>query len=256
MDDAIGETVLDELLGGKLKLRQPRKGHRAGTDAILLAAATPVCGDLIDLGAGVGTAGLAVALRQPQTVVRLVEKDPAVARLAQENIGLNGLAGRVEAIAADALDAADRRRAGIAEASADVVICNPPFYSAASVRISPDARRAAAHVVNDEACGGLVEPWLRCFAALTRPSGRMVLIHRVEALGDILRACEGRFGDLAVRPIHPRADAPALRLLVSGIKGSRAPLRLLPGFVLHQQNGDFSLEAEAVNRGEALIGWI
>ena len=249
------ESVIDALLGGKLLLRQPARGHRAGTDAILLAAAaTPTAGRVIDLGAGVGTAGLAVAMRNPQANVLLAERDAWIAELAAENIRLNGLEGRASVAVADILSASARRQACLPDAEADLAICNPPFYDAGEVRISPQARKAAAHVAEGDGAG--IDGWMRAIAALLRPGGRFVLIHRPDALGLILAAADGRFGALAIRPIHPKADSAAVRVLVSGLKGSRAPLSILPGFVLHETDGQFTREAEAVHRGEASISWI
>src|SRR3974377_1616880 len=86
------DLTADAVLDGRLRLLQPRRGHRFGHDAILLAAATPArSGDRIaDLGAGVGAAGLALASRVPGTRVTLVEIDARLAALAQENAGRNG----------------------------------------------------------------------------------------------------------------------------------------------------------------------
>src|SRR5512146_1145606 len=94
----IGGTSEDAVLGGRLRLRQPLKGHRVGHDAILLAAATGGnSGEhAADLGSGVGAAGLALAARVPGLKVALVEIDPALAALAAENALLNALDGRVE----------------------------------------------------------------------------------------------------------------------------------------------------------------
>src|ERR1700704_2242282 len=95
-ESRLGAVTEDALLGGSLRLRQPRRGHRVGHDAVLLAAACPAnAGEhLVDLGAGVGAAGLAVALRAPDTTVTLIEIDPDLAALAAENAALNGLAAR------------------------------------------------------------------------------------------------------------------------------------------------------------------
>src|SRR5712691_894602 len=80
---AATETSDDAVLGGRLKLRQRQRGHRIGHDAILLAAATSArAGDhVVDLGAGVGAAGLALAMRTPDVTVTLVENDPELAQL-------------------------------------------------------------------------------------------------------------------------------------------------------------------------------
>ena len=81
----------------------------------------------------------------------------------------------------------------------------------------------------------------------------MALIHRADHLADVLAACSGRFGALSVLPVHPREGEEAHRILVRGIKGSRAPLRLLPPLVLHSQDGTVTPLVQAVHRGEALL---
>src|ERR1700743_3098036 len=85
MSDFAGEITEDAFLGGRLRLRQPKSGHRAGHDAILLAAATPARpGDrVVDFGAGVGAAGLAVARRVGGIRLALVEIDKGLAALAR-----------------------------------------------------------------------------------------------------------------------------------------------------------------------------
>ena len=251
-----GAVVTDRLLGGRLVLRQPVQGHRAGTDAVLLAAATAAeLGLLIDAGAGVGTAGLIVALRAPHLFFKLVDKDPHVVALAQENLALNGLAARGSAIAADLLSAPSRRSAGLADASADHLITNPPFHLAGRTRVSPDARKARAHVAAVEAGEKPLFAWLGAANALLVPGGTLVLIHRADCLPAVLAAAEGRIGGLAVLPVHPRRERPATRILVRGRKGSRAPMRLLPGLVLHEENGRFTALAEAIHRGTAVIAF-
>ncbi|MGY2047165.1 tRNA1(Val) (adenine(37)-N6)-methyltransferase [Methylobacterium sp. JK268] len=237
-------------LGGRLRLHQPPPGsHRAGTDAALLAAAAGESrGTVIDLGASTGAVGLAVAQRVPACRVVLVERDPEAAALARANVTLNALDARVAVLQADVLaPGAARRAAGLSPDMADLVLTNPPFFEGAGHRPSPVAARAAAHGLP---AGGL-DRWLRTCADLLRPRGRLVLIHRADALPACLRALDGRFGDLAARPVHPRAEAPAGRVLVAGIRGSRGPFALLPPLVLHEADGRFTPLAAAIHRGEA-----
>ena len=240
----------DGFLDGGLRLRQPTRGHRAGTDAILLAASLDAReGHLIDAGAGVGAAGLALATRAPGLAVTLVEIDPATAALARENIALNGMGDRVRVAEGDFLSAAGRRATGLADRSADFVVTTPPWLTPGRSRASPDARRALAHVLGP---GGL-DGWMRAVAALLKPGGRLATIVRAEDLTELLAACSGRFGDLAIRPAHPRAGEAAIRLLATGRKGSRATPRLLPGLVLHEADGSFTPLAAAIHRGEATL---
>ncbi len=246
---ATGADV-DAFLDGRLRLRQTADGHRVGTDAVLLAAtlAAPE-GFAVDAGAGVGAAGLMLALRAPALRVTLIEIDPASATLARSNIDLNGLAARVDVVEADLLSPAGRRAAGLEDGCADVLISNPPWQQASRARLSPDLRRALAHVSGP---GGL-EAWIRALAALARADARMAMIVRGEDLSDLLAGCNKRFGDLAILPVHSRDSAAASRLLCVGRKGSRARPRLLPGLILHEASGGFTARAAALHRGDAIL---
>jgi tRNA1(Val) A37 N6-methylase TrmN6 len=254
--DAAEACSTDTLFAGRLTLIQPRRGHRAGTDAVLLAAAAGDVGGarVVDLGAGVGTVGLAVAQASPAAAeVCLVEREPTLAALARRNVAVNGLDGRVTVVEADVLaPAAVRRGGGLLPDSADVIVTNPPFYAAGQVRASPEAGRRSAHVMGADALDG----WLRTAADLALPGGRLVMIHEASALATVLAGLGRRFGAVVIKPVHPRAEEPASRLLLAGVKGSRAPLRLLPGLVLHGADGRFTAEAEAIHRGEATIALI
>ena len=245
------ETTEDAFFGGALRLLQPRRGHRIGTDAVLLAASCPVGAEaVVDLGSGVGAVGLRVAQTRPAAHVRLIDRDADVLALAGRNIAANGLEGRCAVVQADAFasNAAPLDLPG--DGRADVVLTNPPFDEAGAVRVSPVAGRASAHVLD-----GDLQGWIVAGLKLLRPAGRIIVIHRADALERLLAAMKGRFGRLILRPIHPRAGEAASRILVSGQAGSRAPLTLLPPLVLHAPGGGFTPEADAIHRGTASIGW-
>jgi len=243
---------LDAILGGQLRLRQRRDGHRVGLDAILLAAAAgPAVDRFADVGAGVGAVGLALLQRWPTATAALIEIDAGLAALAEENAALNGLAERARIVVADVLAPVSRRAAGLADEAADLVATNPPYLAADAARVSPDPLRARAHVGG--AGPAALAEWVVACLALLRPGGRFVMIQRADALPALLPAFAGRLGDLALRPVHPRADAPAIRLLISGTKGSKAPLRLLPGLTLHEADGAATPLAAAIQRGEATL---
>ena len=245
-------TSLDAILGGLLKLRQRRDGHRVGLDAVLLAAAAgPAVARFADVGAGVGAVGLALLQRWPAAKGALVEIDPELAALGQENAALNGLAERARIVVADVLAPASRRAAGLVDEAVDLVVTNPPYLAADAARVSPDPRRARAHVA--AAGPAALADWVIACLALLNPGGRFVMIHRADALPALLPTLAARLGDLALRPIHPRADGPAIRLLISGTKGSKAPLQVLPGLTLHEADGSAPPLAAAIQRGEATL---
>lgn len=237
----------DSLYGGRVFLAQPAKGHRAGTDAVLLAGAAPAkAGDrVLDVGAATGAVGLMVAAREKGVRLAFVEQDEGLADLCRRNCRANGV--EAEVFVADLLDKTSRRAAGLRPESADLVLTNPPFLEEGQARISPDRGRAAAHVLPS---GGL-EAWLKACLSLLKPKGRFVLIHRADRLVECLEGLDGPLGGLSLRFVHPSADRPAIRVLISGSKGSRAPLVILPPLILNGSDGRFTPQAEALHRGEA-----
>jgi tRNA1(Val) A37 N6-methylase TrmN6 len=245
-----GAVSEDAVLGGRLVLRQPLRGHRVGHDAILLAAASGArAGEhAVDLGAGVGAVGLALARRVDGVVVTLVELDPALTALARENAARNGLSGRVRAICLDAAANDDAfAAAGLAPGSADHVLMNPPFNVAQHP--SPDRDRRMAHAASHET----LRVWVGAAARLLRPDGVLTLIWRADDLGDVLAALADRFGAVALLPIYPKAGAAAIRVLARAGLGSRAPLTLQSGLLLADAVGKPTAEAEDVLRNAAAL---
>lgn len=250
-------VTVDAFHRGQFVLVQPGEGHhRSGLDAMLLAAtvADEFSGQLADLGAGAGAAALAVLSRCERAGATLVENDRVMldcARQTLERPENARFASRAEVIDADVtLSGADRTRAGLADTSFDHVIANPPFNDARD-RQTPKPGKAAGHVIDSDA----LATWCRTAAAITRPGGRFSLIARPSMLGTILSALEGRFGGISIRPVHPDCDGTAIRILVSGVKGSRARPGILPPVVLHRTGGakGFSDEADDLINGRTCL---
>ncbi len=251
-DGLPGELTDDAVLGGRLRLLQPRRGHRFGHDAILLAAATAArSGEhAVDLGAGVGAAGLVLASRVAGLSVILVEIDATLAALAKENAERNGLADRVSVVV---LDVAAPARAfaatGLTPGSAERVMMNPPFNDPVRQQASPDKNRRRAHAAPREA----LAVWVKTAFRLLRPKGVLTLIFPASRMADVLGALGRGFGAVTLLPVHPKPGAAAIRILVRAVKGSGAPLAILPGFVLNGDDGRPSPQAEAVLREGTLL---
>jgi len=238
----------DTFFGGRLTLRQRRQGHRAGTDAVLLASlvSPDARGHAIDAGAASGAAGLMAALRAPRLAIDSIEIDADDCAMAAHNIAANGLAERCRILNADLLaPEAERKAAGLVKGGANYILSNPPYLTAGAARLSPDPARARAHALPED---GLAR-WCRALTWLAAPDALLAVIHRADALPDLLYALDGRFGAVSLRPVLPRADAPASRILITARKGSRAPLSILPSFVLHDGDGQFTHEATALHAG-------
>lgn len=244
------ETTLDGVLGGRLQMRQPKRGYRIAIDPILLAAAVPArAGErVIDAGCGVGTAGLALARRVDGLDLTGLELQDPLAVLATENAETNGLAGVLQIVGGDILSPPESLRAG----TYDHVIANPPYMKAGEATPPPD-QIAAKAVIEANAT---LEDWVAFAAQMLRPAGRATLIHRADRLPDLARTmARHRFGDIRIFPLWPNAAAArgepetdARRVIVAGVLGGSGPTQRLDGMVLHDADGGFMAEAEAVLR--------
>ena len=242
-------TTEDTVLNGRVRLRQPVSGYRAGMDAALLAAACDAAPDerVIEAGCGVGGALLAAATRRTGSRFVGLERDLTAAELARGNAGLNGLADRVEIVGGDV----ERGFRALDLPVFDAVISNPPFFDDPGALRAPAPEKTGAWMAD----GGLAAWTSFCLKAV-REGGTITLIHRADRLADILALLAPKAGSFKVRPVSPFADAPAKRVIVRAIKTGKAPLVLLPPLVLHEREGSgHSAAAEAILRGEAGLGW-
>lgn len=250
MIEALTDITEDAFLGGQLRLKQRRSGHRAGHDAILLAAATQAqAGDrVVDLGAGIGTAGLALSRRVEGIMLSLVEIDPELAALARANAAANAIAAETIVLDVTA-DAQAFALSGLEPDSIDVVLMNPPFNDPARHRGSPDQMRHTAHV----ATGETLNAWVHAARRILRSNGALTLIWRADGIADVLAALSRGFGSLSIRPVHGEAGRPAIRVLVRAVKGGRAPTRLLPGLMLNEERSAPKNEVREILEGRAVL---
>lgn len=252
-----GEDITeDAFLGSALEIVQPRTGFRAGMEAVLLAASVEADSapslNAVDVGSGVGVAGLCLARRVPAASVALVERDPLLAGLARRNIGRNGLQHRANVIEADILASpATLVAAGLPSGVFGIVLSNPPWLEEGRGRASADPIRARANAMPEDA----LDRWARVLARIAAPGGQLLVVHRADALGRLLAALDRRFGGIEILPLHPFPGQPARRLLLRARKGSRAPLRLLAGLVLHAPGGRYMPAVDTVLRCAAPLRW-
>jgi tRNA1(Val) A37 N6-methylase TrmN6 len=234
MSDSLLDTTEDAFLGGKLHLRQPRSGHRAGHDAILLAAATAArpADRVVEFGAGIGTAGLALAQRIGGIDLVLVEIDERLAALAQGNAAANAIPARIVTLDVTG-PAEDFAAHGLSPDSVDVVLMNPPFNAALRHRASPDKSRETAHM----AAPGMLDGWVHAARRILKSGGVLTLIWRADGIAEALAALARGFGSLAILPVHGEPAKPAIRVLVRAVKGGKAPARILPGLMLNNESG-------------------
>ena len=227
-----GQCTEDAFLGGQLRLRQPKSGHRAGHDAMLLAAATAARpGDrVVDFGAGVGAAGLALAKRVKEIKLMLVEIDADLAGLARDNAAANAIIADVVVLDVTS-EASAFAAAGLTPDSVDVVLMNPPFNDSARHRASPDKARLSAHV----ATAATLENWIHASRRILKSGGVLTLIWRADGIAEVLAALDRGFGSLKILPVHGDPTMPANRVLIRAIKGGKAPTQIHPALMLNEE---------------------
>lgn len=239
---------LDELVGGRVRLFQPRRGYRVAIDPVLLAASIPARPDerILDAGCGTFAVGLCLAARVDGCLITGLERGASVADLARASVEENGLGRRLEVVEGDLLALpAPLRQARFAH-----VATNPPFLPLrAAGKRAAESEKAHAHVE-----GATLAGWLDACLRRLAPRGHLSLIHRADRLDEIMAVLFGRTGDIRVLPLFARAgDAKATRVIVRARQGARTGCTIAPGLVLHEQSGTFTPAATAILRDGAAL---
>lgn len=245
----------DDFLNGKLKLRQPAKGYRAGNDALLLAAALPIMnGNMLEVGAGIGAPSLCYLTRMSKSgatpQLTMVEKFKDIVELAEHNVRHNDFTSQINIIHADIFDSATtHEKLGLKSDCFDHIFSNPPFFDPTKNKTSSDDYKAQAHSIKHDD----LERWLIYMVRVLKNKADMTIIYPMEHLYIILKMLENRIGDIRIRPIFSKYNVPATRFLLQGKKGSRASLKMLPDLVLRHDDGQVTEFAENVFRHGAAI---
>lgn len=237
----MSEISEDRLLDGRILLRQPVDGYRAAIDPVLLAASVPAAsGEMIlDLGSGVGAASLCLASRVAGCRIFGLELQPALVTLARQNIEINAMTGRIEAMIGTLQQPPPR----LAPGSFHHVMTNPPFHPGEGTA-SPTGGKDLA---NREGEVDLPH-WLRFAVNMLRPKGTLLMIYRADRLDDLLAALHRKVGAIILTPLWPKRGRPAKRVLLQARKGVAGPLSLAPGMVLHEEDGRYTHDAEDILR--------
>lgn len=245
-DDSLTE---DTLLGGRVHLRQPANGYRTAIDPVFLAAAAEVSPEdkILDVGSGVGAASLCLATRVPSCKITGLELSREAVLLGAENIRYNNFQGRLDVVVGTLLEPPPRLAAG----TYSHVISNPPYREAGRGRLSPWEEKEMANAESD----ATLEQWIRFCLLMVRPKGIITLIHQSDRLHQVLACLSGKAGDIRLFPLWPKAGKAAKRVLIQGRRNTAGPTMLLPGMVLHHEDGTYTREADAILRDGAPLTW-
>jgi len=244
----IEKFTIDNFLGEKLQIKQPARGYRIGIDTVLLASATkPKAGaKVLDLGCGVGGISLCLLTNYPSISVVGMDLDRDLIKIAEENNLTGGFEKRFKPLKGSVLDP----HKSLVPNTFDLIVTNPPYLESNRSNPSPEKRKNSANVETEvDLC-----TWLNFSAKFLKPGGHISLIHRADRLDHILAIMRTSFGGLCVYPLWPKKGHPAKRVIVSGIKGSGSPTKILPGAIIHNTDGSYTAPVQAALTGETLLG--
>lgn len=231
----MNETI--HVLDKRLSLLQPEDGFKTSIDAVLLGAACPAKkGDqILDLGCGVGSAGLCTLYRVPDSRLTGIDVLPASIALANKNAKLNHKDARSVFIAEDIRDFEGE--------PFDHVICNPPYLGAGSHIPSPKEEKQIAIGFGEDDID--LKDWIDAAYRNLRKGGSLTMINRADATDKIIRDMGKKFGAIEIIPLWPKLYVTAKRVIIRGLKDRKSPATLHPGLVLHNLDGSYS---DAANR--------
>ena len=234
----------DHLLGKTVSVMQPKSGFRVGTDAVLLAAAIGVNrGRILDMGAGVGGVSLCLARRLDAVQITAIEIDPVMAALAQRNVVANGFDDRLRILHDDIV-----KMPSVLTGSFDHVVSNPPYHYATGTR-PRDKRRALAHIGEGLALGN----WVKSAMWAAKPRGRISFICRADRADELIHLFTmAGASEILQFPLWPRPMVPAGRVIIQVRKAVSGPGAILPGLIMHNDDGSFTEAASRIMNGEGL----
>ena len=236
------------VLDHKVQLYQPQNGFRTSFDSVMLAAASKhKTGDVVvDLGSGVGGALFCAAFRVPDAQYIGIEREAEYFELAQKNRELNPFAKKVEFIRADIFDYV----ASFEKPFADAILMNPPFYNE-NFTSSPDILKQSAKGFCEDSN---LEGWLKVAHKILKSKGHLMLIFPSFGLDVILKFLHQKFGEIEILPLQSKAHTESKRVIVRARKDRHAPLKILPAFIVHEEDGRYTKKADEILRdGKALF---
>ena len=228
----------DYLLNKQITVFQPKDGYRASTDAVLLSAALNARKNdtILDVGSGTGAISLCIAERFKDYNVKIIglEIQKELVELSNKSSIENGFDGFLTYICHDIKTPFKPRF--------NHIITNPP-YSEGDMP-SPNKNKAIAHNHQDFS----LKEWITFCIKRLEPQGFFYIINRAEATTEILSTISGKLGNIKIIPLYSKKGQDAKRVIITAQLDSKAPAKITPGLIIHDENGKYTNDAEKILR--------
>jgi tRNA1Val (adenine37-N6)-methyltransferase len=228
----------DAILGGRIRVFQPRAGYRFSVDSILLARFVSVRrGDrVLELGAGSGVISLAIAaLHRPREIVA-IEIQPEMVAMIDRGAQLNG----VHSIQAIEADLRKIKHAKVPAHHFDLVVANPPYRKHNSGRESPNEKRRAAR----SETASTLEDFIKAAARHARGGGRVAFVFVADRFAELISVARAhRLEPKRIRFVHPYKNRSATTVLLEARKGGGVEVCVEAPLILYDAPGVYSKEA-------------
>ncbi len=235
---------IDDFLGGKIKLKQLKDGYRATSDAVMLAASVSEIKNgstVLDVGSGTGAVSLCLAARFDNCDIKGIELQDENLQIANENSQLNNFSDRVQFYQGNIFG-----KNIFSKESFDIVISNPPFMDKNDYASPNDARDLTRREAD-------LQGWIEFCVKRVKDYGKLFLITKPDKLDEILQSISKKIGEIKIYPIYSKSNISAKKIIVAGVKSSRAKLEIMPAIVLHNDDGQPTMVAKKIQKnGESI----
>lgn len=237
---------LDYLLAENLRIIQSPSVFSFSLDAVLLARFVylPIQkGQIIDLGTGNGVIPLLLSTRTKGNIIG-VEIQERLYDMAQRSVEYNGLTEQIEIIHGDLREMPGQ----LGFNRFDVVTCNPPYFPVNDTAILNE-REPFAIARHELYC--TLEDVIRVASKLVKPGGKVALVHRPGRLLEMLTLMRTyRIEPKRLQFIYPKLGKEANTILVEGIRDGKPDLKILPPFIIYEDNNDYTEMAKELLYGK------
>lgn len=226
----------DDVLYGKLKMRQPDDGPKINIDTILISAFARLKNRerVLELGSAHGAVSMILALRYPRVSgIKGLEIQEDLVRMSRLNLRENGLDSRVDFIQGDLRKASQIFNGQVF----DVIVSNPPYFDNTESRGPLSLSR---QVANHESECSLSEV-LDVSGALLKNKGRLYLIMKTSRLAELFSLLrERKLEPKIVRPVYPSRKRSSTVSLVYSCKGAGKGMEMKQPLYVYNESGEYS----------------